>query len=361
MIFARSRGRHNTNGASAASLLLATLALISLIANASAQTAPSVKPPQTPPAPTESPAGQPQQRPRQTGQTSEPSSAIENDDEIVRVNSNLVVVPVSVTDANGYPVSKLRAQDFKLDEEGRTQEIAQVGDADQVPLELAILLDVSGSVKARFAFEQEAAARFLKAVLRPADHAVVYAIDSTPHLVGTRASADGAATTLMNIVLADGPTAFYDTVVDAARYLTRETPPQHRRVIVVISDGEDTFSASFKEAASALPEVQRADAVFYSINPTGPSLRLNRISVRGQDGMRQLAEATGGTAFVPEALESLDAEFRQIAAELRAQYLVQYYSNSEAPNGKYLHIKVQIPAQPALRIRARQGYYVHRS
>jgi VWFA-related protein len=74
--------------------------------------------------------------------------------------------------------------------------------------------------------------------------------------------------------------------------------------------------------------------------------------------MSQLAEATGGTAFVPEALEELGDVFRQIAAELRSQYLLQYYSNSQAPPGKYLGIKVRVPARADLRVRARQGYYV---
>jgi Ca-activated chloride channel family protein len=74
--------------------------------------------------------------------------------------------------------------------------------------------------------------------------------------------------------------------------------------------------------------------------------------------MRQVAETTGGSSFVPEKLENLDAVFRQIAAELRGQYLLQYYPSNEAPPGKYLSIKVGAPARPELRVRARQGYYV---
>jgi Ca-activated chloride channel homolog len=73
-----------------------------------------------------------------------------------------------------------------------------------------------------------------------------------------------------------------------------------------------------------------------------------------------LATSTGGTSFVPERLEDLDAVFRQIAAELRSQYLLQYYSKSEAPNGTFLTIGVQVPKRLDLKIRARQGYYVKR-
>jgi VWFA-related protein len=76
--------------------------------------------------------------------------------------------------------------------------------------------------------------------------------------------------------------------------------------------------------------------------------------------MAGLATSTGGNSFVPEKLDDLDAVFRQITAELRSQYLLQYYSKSEAPNGMYLPIGVQVPKRTDLKIRARQGYYVKR-
>ena len=293
--------------------------------------------------------------------TPTPAEGRDEDYEVVRVNSNLIVVPVSVIDAAGQPVLGLKTNDFRLEEEGRAQEIAEIGNPDQVPLEIAILLDVSGSVNARFAFEQQAAARFLKQVLKPVDRATVFAIDKTPRLEQQRATAEVASAKLMSIQPARGPTAFYDTVVEAARYLSKETPGRHRRVILVISDGEDTFSDRFKSIKAALPEVQRADAIFYSINPSGESLRLNLISKRAQDAMAQMAEATGGSFFIPETDQDLDAVFRRIAAELRAQYLLQYYSNAEQPSGKFLKIKVGVPTRPTLRVRARQGYYAKRS
>jgi Ca-activated chloride channel family protein len=166
--------------------------------------------------------------------------------------------------------------------------------------------------------------------------------------------------------------------------LASTAPPQHRRVIVVISDGEDNYSERIKaeigetaeELRAATPaqmqglrdriqaevqrEIQRADAVFYSINPSGQALFLNVISTRAQNNMARLAAATGGDAFIPEKVEDFDRVFRQIAAELRAQYLLQYYSNNDAPNGKYLRIQVTAPTHANLRVRARQGYYAKR-
>lgn len=314
--------------------------------------------------------------------------AAEDDDDIVRVTSNLVVVPVSVTNATGEPVVGLKREDFLLDEEGRAQEIAELGAADQVPLDIAILFDTSSSVTAKsfYDFQQEAAARFLKQVLKPIDRAAVFTLSDRPRLEQQLASAEVASLKLTSIPAAtkSTPTAFYDTVISAAQYLAKNATARNRRVIVVISDGEDNFSSIVRETTVAAArgdinkaeavkrqraqharallevqrEVQRADAVFYSINPTGPGFRLNEISTRAQTTMQQVATATGGTAFVPDGRKEFDTVFRQIANELRAQYLLQYYSNSGAAPGKYLGIGVRLPARSDLRVRARQGYYV---
>jgi Ca-activated chloride channel homolog len=305
----------------------------------------------------------------------------DSDYDVVRVTSNLVIVPVSVMDAKGQPVTGLGIGDFRLDEGGRVQEITQIGDPEQVPLEIAILLDISGSVNARIDFEKEAAARFLKQVLKPTDRATVFTIAITPRLELQRASADAAAAKLKSLQATRGPTAYFDAVVEAARYLANSTPAQHRRVIVVISDGEDNYSERIKAAigntreaqqsasgqtqATAFSraqseverEVQRAEAAFYSINPSGQALKLNVISQRAQEGMMKLAGATGGNSFVPERLEDLDAVFNQIASELRSQYLLQYYSNDQTQGTAFRRIRVGVPQRPELRVRARQGYY----
>jgi len=317
-----------------------------------------------------------------------------DDDEVIRVNSNLVVVPVSVTNEQGEAVQGLQAADFRLEEEGRAQEIAQLGDAEQVPLDIVVLFDVSSSVtsKSFFEFQQQAAVRFLKQVLKPTDRAAIFAFGQQANLVQGLAAADVAATKVLTIPAAtvSTGTAFYDGVAAAAKYLAQNAPARHRRVLLVISDGEDNFSDRTREASiaeyeaqmketpaqvrvaarrrqeglhrQAITDVQRevqgADVVFYSINPSGSAIRLNEISTRAQNNMKQIADATGGNSFVPERLENLDAVFRQIANELRAQYLLQYYSNSDAPAGRFLNIKVAVPTRPATRVRARQGYYV---
>ena len=318
--------------------------------------------------------------------------------EVVRISSNLVVVPVSVTDAQGQPVQGLKQSEFHIEEDGRVQEITQLGDPQQVPLDVALLIDVSSSVSERFAFEEQAATRFLKQVLRPTDHATVYAIDRTPRLEQARSSADVAAARLLTIKAATepSPTAFYDTVIEAARYLETNTPERNRRVIVVISDGEDNFSNRVRDSSLAAyramqadendsspaakarirsasetalqqghrkaqaevqQEVQKANAVFYSINPSGEALKLNVISTRAQNAMQILAISTGGTAFVPEKIENLEAVFSRILNELRAQYLIQYYSDNKNDGRAFRRIAVSTPAQPQVHVRAREGYF----
>jgi Ca-activated chloride channel homolog len=305
----------------------------------------------------------------------------DEDYEVVRVTSNLVVVPVSVTDAAGQPVLGLKVPDFRLEEEGRAQEIAEIGNPEQVPLDIAILLDVSSSVDARFAFEQQAAAGFLKQVLKAGDRATIFAIDEKPRFVQGLTSAERASQTMMTVTPAKGFTAFYDTVLEASRYLEKSSGPGRRKVIVVISDGDDTARIVEVSAAQnrnpdqkyigkdaqlqliersvteVQREVQRTEATFYSINPSGATMHLNVRTARSQQGMERIAEATGGTSFIPARLEDLPAMFNRIASELRSQYLLQYYSNNESAGNKFLRIKVTLPTQPALRIRARQGYY----
>jgi Ca-activated chloride channel family protein len=311
--------------------------------------------------------------------------------DVVRVSSNLVMVPVSVTDSQGNAVQGLTKTDFRLVEEGKQQEISDIGDPEQVPLAIALLFDISSSVsqKGFFASQQSAAASFLKLVMKPVDKAAIFTITDEATMIQPLASAETSAAKMLTIPAATKPvpTSFYDTVAAAANYLMANAPSNHRRVIVVLSDGDDNFSEVIRELSQAeanavmkeqeVPAgtraglqdkhrraiemvqqvVQKADAIFYSVNPGGPSVRLNQISMRAERGMESIAATTGGTAFVPESDQDLDRVFRQVAAELRGQYLLQYYANAEAPATQFRRIQVTVPARADSRVRARQGYY----
>jgi VWFA-related protein len=331
------------------------------------------------------------------------------DDDIIKVSSRLVVVPVSVTDAKGEPVLGLKPGDFQILEENRAQIIDSLGTADVVPLEIALLFDVSASTDAMFKFEQETAAQFLKEVMRPNDRATVFTIGQRSVLVQPRDTAERSIESIRLITPTKEQTAFYDTVRIAAEYLTKNAPQGVRKVIVIISDGEDTSSegvmraiwnaernitddiqgeklralrvkardgAKVAEQSTVVKSLQNADTVFYSINPAGSSYQLNSISVFGQQNMQRFADETGGTAFLPKFLPIDTADnyqnannlrenqtmlqliFRQLANELRSQYLIQYYSESDFPLNRYVKLDVGLKTRSDLRIRARQGYFV---
>lgn len=311
--------------------------------------------------------------------------------DVIRTESNLVMVPVSVTDQTGQAVQGLKVADFRLEEEGKQQEISGIGDPEQVPLAIALLFDISSSTsqKGFFASQQNAAAAFLKTVMKPADRAAIFTITEKATMVQPLASAETSAAKMLTIPAATTPvpTAFYDTVDAAAKYLMTSAPSNFRRVIIVLSDGDDNFSEQIRDLSIAEARavqngqqtasgtragllqrhqravsqvqkaVQQADVIFYSVNPGGPSVKLNQIAMRAERGMEAIAETTGGTAFLPDSDADLERVFRQVAAELRGQYLLQYYANAEAPAGQFRRIQVAVPARNDVRVRARQGYY----
>jgi len=312
--------------------------------------------------------------------------------DVIKTTSNLVMVPVSVTDQTGSAVQGLTVPDFRLEEEGKPQEISGIADPEQVPLAIALLFDISSSVggKGFFNSQKNAAATFLKLVMKPADKAAIFSISGAPALLQPLSSADESAAKVSAIPapVANVPTAFYDAVQTAAKYLTDNAPSNYRRVIIVLSDGDDNFSTVTKEmsvaeanerlsgkevsagtrtglqqahlraAAGVQKTVQQADAIGEGqVDHLGGAIG-DKVAMRAERGMETIAEATGGTAFVPDSDKDLERVFRQVAAELRGQYLLQYYSDSEkAPAGQFRRIKVAVPARIDVRVRARQGYY----
>jgi Ca-activated chloride channel family protein len=291
------------------------------------------------------------------------------------------MVPVSVTNAQGDPVLGLKPSDFRIEEDGQLQEVAQLGNPEQVPLDIAVLIDVSKSVVARFEFEREAAAGFLKQVLKPEDRATIFAIDQKPRMVQALTTSQMASQSLLTVQPANSFTAFFDSVLAASKYLDQSSASGRRRIVVVISDGDDTariLSANLAvprdgektetlvEAQNALVQriqsettrdVQRAEVTFYSINPSGQSLRLNVRATRAQQGMARMATATGGASFIPRDESELPVIFNRIANEIRSQYLLQYYSNNQTGSSAFRRIAVSTPTQTALRVRAREGYF----
>ena len=276
--------------------------------------------------------------------------------DVIRVSTNLVSVPVSVTNVDGVAVDNLDMKDFLIEEDGRQEAILKIAGAGQAPLQLALILDLSGSMNPRFEFERNAAIRFLEKVWEPGDSVSIISIGDRPQV---RLRASRSLTEALQVLAYLRPTrsstSFFDTVVLSAHLLRQTASKETRQSEIVLSDGEDNQSDC--GLPDALREVQLSDTMFYAINPGGTSIRLNEISIRGQEGLASLAAKTGGAAFVADKTTDLDGIFSRIAAELRAQYLLSYYSSNSHSDGRFRQIAVSIPNRPDLRVRARQGYF----
>jgi Ca-activated chloride channel family protein len=278
---------------------------------------------------------------------------------IIRVSSNLVMVPVSVTDAAGRAIANLDKDDFQIEEDGNVEAISKISDAGQSPLQLALLFDLSGSVNHRFEFEQQAAIRFLQKVWKPGDSITIVSFSEEPHIrLGNSKSLTDALQDLLRLQPTESATAFYDSVVASAQLLKSFGTSETRQAEIVLSDGEDNRSEA--TLADARRELLGCDTIFYSINPGGNSIRLNDISIKGQKDLVSLAQETGGTAFISDKAEDLDETFGRIANELRTQYLLSYYSSNPRMDGKFRRIAVSIPKKPDLHVRSRQGYFAVR-
>jgi VWFA-related protein len=141
----------------------------------------------------------------------------------------------------------------------------------------------------------------------------------------------------------------------STRMMRQTARPEAMQSVIALSDGEDNRSEN--GLSKVLMEVQSSATIFYSINPAGPSIRLNEISRKGQADLESIARETGGRAFISDKSDDLESVFRRIAMDLRAQYLLSYYSSNTRMDGSFRQILVSIPQRPDLHVRARRGYY----
>ncbi len=256
----------------------------------------------------------------------------------IRAEVNLVSVLASVLDAEGRPVADLPVEAFELFEEGRAQEIAFFEAETQQPLDLALMIDASMSILKELSFEREAAARFIRQLVRAGDRLAVFQFsdgvdmladfsDQTPKLEGAvRSITPGAGTSL------------YDAVFLGAQSLERR-PPGRRRVIVLVTDaGETTSRADFDSARRA---ALRAEALLYTILIRPVKSESGR-NTAGEHALITIAEVTGGAMYPADDIEMLDALFGRIEHELRMQYRLGYYPHPRPPAGAYRRIELRV-------------------
>jgi Ca-activated chloride channel family protein len=293
-----------------------------------------------------------------------PNSEVDDGD-IIRVDSFLVPIPVSVINLNGRAVDNLKLSDFSLLVDEKAAEISELARS-ETPVRLAVLFDNSSSVTQAREFEKKAAIKFFKRVLRPdKDLAALYSVATGSRLEQPLTKNTAQLTqAIENFAMPQGATALLDGIIKAANYL-KET--DGRRVIVIVSDGEDTISdATFEDTVKA---VQATNCQVYVIKTTDfenfkkTGLRVGNANIRvlaAERRMQEIAAQTGGEVYSPIDERELDQAFNQLAAELSQQYILSYYPEEHDKVGQFRTISLKIKGREGLAVRTRKGYYVSR-
>ena len=269
----------------------------------------------------------------------------DQDDDVVKVNTDLVVLNATVVDKNGKFVSGLKRTDFKVFEDGTEQPLAGFT-AEETPFAAAILLDTSGSMETRLTLGRSAAIRFLDG-LRDEDVAAVYNFDVKVEQMqdfspgrDLPARAYGLHTRTM--------TALNDAVLRAADDLGKRA--EKRRAIVVLSDGGENSSRA--SADKALDHAMQSGATIYAVNmsDTGPGR-----DIAGASILKNLADKSGGRYIASPGGQELRESFAAIAEELGHQYTIAYRPLNRSRDGRWRAIQVKLD-RPDTTTRTRKGY-----
>ncbi len=269
------------------------------------------------------------------------------DDDVIRVNTDLVVMNVTVTDSRGAYIHGLKESDFKIYEDDKLQTIASFS-IEETPFAAAILLDTSSSMETRMSLARAAAIRFLEG-LRTDDTAAVYRFDSRIEQVQDFSVSRDLAPVAYNL-RANGQTSLNDAIVRAARDLSRR--PEKRRAIIVLSDGADTQSTS--TADKALAAALAANATLYTVDMYDPQVSIDRRQP-ATAALRNFAYKSGGRYVATPGGQAMRAAFTHIVEELSNQYTIGYQSTNRTRDGRWRTIKVQL-SQPTHAARTRSGY-----
>ncbi len=286
------------------------------------------------------------------------NSADTADDPILTIKKRVDEVNVLfiATDRHGKFVRNLNEKDFSiLDDHKPVESILNFRRETDLPIELGMLMDVSGSVQGRFGFEKEAATCFLQHIIRPGyDHAFIVGFNKESHLTQDFTDQVPLLAAGIQRLKNGGGTALYDAIYKACRdKLLRESSDHPiRKAIVILSDGEDNQSEFSR--AQAIEMAQRAEVLIYAISTDDSGLIL-----RGDKVLEDLANATGGRAFFPYKMKDITRSFAAIEEELRSQYDVSYKPSDFDADGRYHSIEIT-SLKKDLQVRARRGYYAPR-
>jgi Ca-activated chloride channel family protein len=286
---------------------------------------------------------------------SSPAIASTEPNSIVTIKSrvNEVNVLFIAMNKHGKFVRDLNKNDFSiLDDHKPPQQIVRFSQQTDLPLQIGLLIDTSGSIHGRFQFEQDAAVGFLQHTLRPHyDHAFAMAFNAKNKVMQDftdNVSLLGAGIQKMQD---GGGTALYDAIYSSCKekMLRDDSDRPVRRALIVISDGEDNQSEH--TLGQAIYMAERAQVIVYTISTDDSGLIL-----RGDKILEQISDATGGRAFFPFKMKDIKTSFSAIEDELRSQYVISYHPANFDSDGRFRSIEIT-SLKKDLQVRARKGYF----
>jgi Ca-activated chloride channel family protein len=283
--------------------------------------------------------------------------------ESVITNIRRVRLPITVVDKRGQFVSGLTESDFLVQEDKVPQQIESfTTEADNnQPLYIALLMDTSPSTAGKLKFEQEAAMNFIQTVVRPRKDRVLFATfdDQVTLRQDFTERMDLLDHAVYGIKRPGKQTALYDAIWQFCDEKMRTAPG--RRTLVVITDGEDTYSRA--DINNAIDIAQRTETTIFAVSTKGgylgtvPGVETGQVLDKTDKELVRLCEETGGTALFSGDMLSLEKSFNKIQKELRSQYLITYKPTNDRYDGSYRKIDVKLAkGHENLKLRTKKGY-----
>lgn len=280
-----------------------------------------------------------------------------------RIDIRRVRLPITVIDKKGQFIPGLTQNDFLVTEDKVPQQIESFSDdlSQILPLYVAVLMDTSPSTAGKLKFQQESAMNFIQTVVRPRrdrvlfgtfDHEISLLQDFTDKL-------DLLDKAVFSVKRMGTQTALFDAIWQFCDEKMRTVPG--RRVLLVVTDGEDTYSRA--TLRDAIDIAQRTETTIFAISTkagfisTVPGVEAGQVADKKDRDLQTLAEETGGLAFFTGDMLSLERSFTKISKELRAQYLVTYNSTNKVYDGSFRKIEVKLAeGRGGLKVRTKKGY-----
>jgi Ca-activated chloride channel family protein len=292
-----------------------------------------------------------------------PALAQNQEQSVIRVDVNLVLVDATVKTKAGQIMADLKQDDFELREDGVTQKI-EVFSRDELPLNVALVLDLSDSIGPFLGPLRDAAGTAL-AALKPEDEVALFTFSTEAELRVPFTNDKTEIARQINSFHVGGATNINDGIFVAAKYLLN-APPKGRRVIILISDDVGT-SAGGQGTRDIVTESIAADAVLYNLKIPGynpPGTLFAASMVPGLVNIRRVTEQTGGEIFDVQDVAHLDAAFRALIQRIKTRYTLGYYTKATGAEGKPHKLDVRLTSSFGKKghdyvVLAKSGYYVH--